>query len=639
MRILSGNQTGNQNANTDSPSRVVTDFLTDKEISAKSTAASSKNNVHTSKNTTTSTSSEDKKASEISTVTSPSSSSSLLKSILNVQVAQVAPPVTPIARRLSRDAPPPLSSLHKNGHNSSPLDGASREKEKTENNEVVGKAQQENKFSANVTESSPGSVQKIIPLGYSGNTGGGLIPSSVRIHFIGKKNEIPEKVRGPECLENSDKKISLSSPVSSMTSVPNPTSVPSKTENNTSFFTPSSSSLSASASLLEALSIVPKCSSPFPVAKQNVSVQGPVSIPVSVPVPVVDVAVPRRMSVSQLFQTQPTAATTARTPTGNQVQNKSIQQVQSSGGGGMPTIETNTNSNNRLINRIPIEQVFQSSSVVSEVAISVSQSKENMTKSESLFTMLKLRPNETEQSDPVKFADSKQSKAIPGVESFFVPPSVSSLSASVSAGTETAGSKPFRNTATTEYTSSVKSSATPPALGSKTDRVDSKHTNSNTQPSALPLSTRSSPASFFASSSSSVTPKPPLSTSPPTFPQRVPSSLTAPLTASASQAPHTDTLPAHRLPLGLTSRVSLNTTGDRSRSTPSPPSLIQSAPSQHEHITPSSRVSLHGSLGQNGKNELSHITPQKIPDQVQVPLPTPLKFLSPSDLTGYIRKF
>ena len=71
--------------------------------------------------------------------------------------------------------------------------------------------------------------------------------------------------------------------------------------------------------------------------------QGPVSIPVCVPVPVVDVAVPRRMSVSQLFQTQPAAATTAGTTTGYQVQNKSIQQVQqvqSSGGGAMATIET-----------------------------------------------------------------------------------------------------------------------------------------------------------------------------------------------------------------------------------------------------------------------------------------------------------
>ena len=592
-------------------------------------------------------------------MTSPSSSSFLLKSILNVSVAQVTPSVTPQPRRQSREAPPPLSAVQKNNNNIAPYD-TMKEKDRVEYNETA--VQQNNKLITNDMESGPGSVQKTIPIGTSanGNNGNVLVPSSVRIHFIGKKSDIPERVLGSECSADSEKKIS--SPSLPMTSVPNPISIPLKSENNNSSYTPSSSSMSASASLLEALSIVPKCSSPLPVAKQNVPVQVPVSIPVSlsVSVPVGDVVVPRRMSVSQLFQTQPTPARAApaatTTVTTSFLQNTSVQQVQhsmQSGRGIVTQVEVpmiGTNTNNRVINRIPLEQVFQSSVIVSDATIAMSQSKENMTKSESLFSMLKLLPKDAESTDPVKFIDSKQSKAMPGVEQFFISPSsLSSLSSSVPVGTETAGSKTFRNVVNAEYTSSVKSSATPSTLGYKTDRADSKHVatintnmNTNTQPSALPLSTRYTPASFFASSSNSVTPNPPLCTSPPTFPLRVPTH-TASL-SGASQVPlHTDTVP-HRLPLGLTSSVPLYTPAvDRRRSTPSPPSLtIKSAPSEYEYVTPLSGTSLQGSLAQNGNGNsaLSHILgPPKIPDQVQGPVPTQMKFLSPSDLTGYIRKF
>lgn len=571
-------------------------FLTDKEISAKNVAAATATKSNQTKLS-------DDQPKTTTAVTSPSSSS-FLKSMLNVSSAP--PPisiVTPESKHPVRTAPPPLSAS--SAYIESAHDNLS---------EPAGIGAGADSSAESETQGTPApSVGS--PFGNSsrGGNGGGLIPGVLRLKSMAKKEKSVAAEPLPTPIAPVPTPVSVPSPSPIRVPVPSSTSAPTPTTSSslafiaaTSTSTSSASSFpsvtvssSASASLIAALSIQTK-----PAVERGLTPPPPPHIVQEVTTG--ETNVPRRMSVSQLFQSQ--SKISIKIPKNETAEAGGVKREPSTGV--EPSVSVAT-----------VESGSRSTVTAAVVCAGPSQQKESSSKSASLCSMLNMPQKDAKLSEQVPaqvqvpFKSSQQSKAMPST-------------GSPARNANYASPKSFVSAA-----SGSTISLTPQALA-KVELADPKNTTSTSNAQTRAGITGSSPSPFFASSSVYSSAQPPTSTSPPIFSARK-------LTPTKSSGSSPMTIP---VPQGLPPAVP-----DISSS---PSSYIISALSQyislsagftsHPVVGAVSKVDKTQSQAQSQIQSQTAANSAEILELVQGPPSTPspaMKSLSPSDLTGYIRKF
>ena len=398
-------------------------------------------------------------------------------------------------------------------------------------------------------------------------------------------------------------------PVPSSTSAPTPTTssslafiaATSTSTSSASSFPSVTVSSSASASLIAALSIQTK-----PAVERGLTPPPPPHIVQEVTTG--ETNVPRRMSVSQLFQSQ--SKISIKIPKNETAEAEGVKRQPSTG------VEPS-------VSVAAVESGSRSTVTAAVACAGPSQQKESSSKSASLCSMLNMPQKDAKLSEQVPaqvqlpFKSSQQSKAMPST-------------GSPARNANYASPKSFVSAA-----SGSTISLTPQALA-KVELADPKNTTSTSTSNAQTRAgiTGSSPSPFFASSSVYSSAQPPTSTSPPIFSARK-------LTPTKSSGSSPMTIP---VPQGLPPAVP-----DISSS---PSSYIISALSQyislsagftsHPVVGAVSKVDKTQSQAQSQIQSQTAANSAEILELVQGPPSTPspaMKSLSPSDLTGYIRKF
>ena len=645
-------------------------FLTDKEISSKAIAAASSkiltDDALKKKLTTTSTS-------------TSSSSSSFLKSMLNV-----VPPVptipfvsSPDTKGVKRTPPPPLSaSLHQLGSASNVKDQAPIERpleppavvatvEVTVAVGVAAGAGAGNGLNLSQKTEPKATLSKIeSPNGKASN--GGLEPGIIRLRRMasyGSASNVGISSPSPPVPVSSiPSPISISSPPSAHVTPPGEHSLKPQHSSPASYM--GTHSPSASAILLASLSIQSTPSATTATLKAVAAAitapapavtQTPQSIPERAPP--AEVSTSRRVSVSQLFQSRTNGTTTICEQSSDTVVTGGTSQV----------VEITVK---KQISVIPVSVATASTSASATASASEAQpiqEKERSPRSTSLFNLLKIPPKATEITEPSGSSSSVRSVAIPMPVPASKTPSTSASTSAKAAAAATAAvvtaqpSQPSSSAPQLVHTpinallAAAAVSRIPATTIDKSGnivKVDLKGLQRSTSaataaavPVPVPTPTLSSsfsaPSSFFAAASAPSAP-----CSEPLFSHtQSPQSLSPHTTARTSSPPSIVPIPA---PFPLTPLVSYFV-----RSGPSvtdapdvikSPTSYSSASALSQYLSTVPGISFNSGSGSTCSTDTPPArTPSEIPEPVRARTPAhislPMKCLSPSDLTGYIRKF
>ena len=665
-------------------------FLTDKEISSKAIAAASSkiltDDVLKKKLATTSTS-------------TSSSSSSFLKSMLNVAPPVPTIPLasSPDAKGVKRTPPPPLSaSLHQLGSASNVKDQAPIERpveppavvvavevavavgvaagtgagaglnlsQKTESKAPLSKIESPNgKASNGGLEPGIFKLRRMASNGTASSVGISSPSTSSTATTVQSSSLLPVPIilsspSPPVPVLSISSPISISSPPSAHVTPPGEHAF--KPQNSSPASYMGTHSPSASAILLATLSIQstpPATTATLKAVAAAITAPAPTvtQTPQSIPerTPLAEVSTSRRMSVSQLFQTrtngttticEQSSATTATTVTGG------ISQVVE------VTVE-------KQVSVIPVSVATTSTSASASEAQPI-QEKERSPRSTSLFNFLKIPPKATEITEPSLSSSSVRSVAIPmPVPASKTPSTSASTSAKAAALVTAQPSQPSSSATQLVHTpinallAAAAVSRIPATTIDKSGnivKVDLKALQRSTSaataaPGPVPAPTLSSsfsaPSSFYAAASAPSAP-----CSEPLFSHtQSPQSLSPHTTARTctSSPPSIVPIPA---PAPLTPPVSyfirsgpsVTDAAAAADTIKSPSSYSASALSQYLSTVPG--ISFNSGPGSTCSTDTPPArTPSEIPEPVRARTPAhislPMKCLSPSDLTGYIRKF
>jgi hypothetical protein len=667
-------------------------FLTDKEISSKAIAAASSkistDDVLKKKLTTTST----------STSTS-SSSSSFLKSMLNVAPPVTTIPLasSPDAKGVKRTPPPPLSaSLHQLGSASNVKDQAPIERpveppavvvamevavavgvaagagagaglnlsQKTESKAPLSKIESPNgKASNGGLEPGIFKLRRMASNGSASNVGISSQSTSSTATTVQSSSFLPVPIilsspSPPVSVPSIPSPISISSPPSAHVTPPGEHSL--KPQNSSPASYMGTHSPSASAILLASLSIQstpPATTATLNAVAAAITAPAPTvtQTPQSIPerTPLAEVSTSRRMSVSQLFQTRTNGTTT--------ICEQSSATTATTMTGGSQVVEVTIK---KEVSVIPVSVATTSTSVGSGASASEAQpiqEKERSPRSTSLFNFLKIPPKANEITEASLSSSSVRSVAIPLPVPVSKTPSTStSAKASAAAVVTAQPSQPSSSAPQLVHTpinallAAAAVSRIPATTIDKSGnivKVDLKALQRSTSaataapvPAPVPAPTLSSsfsaPSSFYAAASAPSAP-----CSEPLFSHtQSPQSLSPHTTARTSSPPSIVPIPA---PAPLTPPVSYFIRSDPSITDAadiikSPSSYSASALSQYLSTVPG--ISFNSGPGSTCSTDTPPArTPSEIPEPVRARTPAhislPMKCLSPSDLTGYIRKF